>query len=257
MLNVVKLSELPAVVGRNELLKFFQRLVAEIPAIDQKENAPRASQFNQPINKIGSGVCFAAASRHLHKRAPFVFGKRLFQLVDRFDLRRPKISRRHPIRCRKIAKALIELSGLLHPLDECLWSMKSEKISTCGDRIESVGQTCFGAGRFVREWQRIVPLRMIFENSFSVFAGLFFDANKRVAFRLCFHRADYLFVSEEEIVCFAAFQKSLTQSDTAPGGKVDIAAILKSPATLTQQLVDLLARELFRGLHEVRKIAEI
>src|SRR5947209_6284545 len=118
MLNVVKLSELPAVVGRNELLKFFQRLVAEIPAVDQKENAPRASELDQAINKIGSGVCFAAASRHLHKQAPFVFGKRFLKIVDRFDLRRPKISRRHLIRCRKIAKALIELCGLLHPLDE-------------------------------------------------------------------------------------------------------------------------------------------
>src|SRR5947209_4259545 len=114
MLDVVKLGELPAVVGRNELLKFFQRLVAEISSIDEKENASRAGEFNQPINQIGSGVCLAAASRHLHKRAALVFG-----------------------------------------------------------------------------------------NAFSVLAGLFFDTDERVALRLCFDGPDYLFVSEEEIICLA------------------------------------------------------
>ena len=106
MLNVVKLGELPAVVGRNELLKFFQRLVAEISSIDEKENASRAGEFNQPINQIGSGVCLAAASRHLHKRAALVFGKRFFKIVDRFDLRRPKIGGGHLIGGQKIAKTI-------------------------------------------------------------------------------------------------------------------------------------------------------
>src|SRR6266513_2938054 len=128
MLNVVKLGELPAVVGRNELLKFFQRLVAEIPAIDKKENAPRASEFNQPINKIGSGVCFAAASSHLHKRAAFVFGKRFLKVANRFDLRRPKIGCRHLICFWKIVKALAELRGLLCPINESVCPLKREKI---------------------------------------------------------------------------------------------------------------------------------
>src|SRR6266478_2288038 len=36
MLDVVKLGELAAVVGRDELLEFFQGLVAEIATVDEK-----------------------------------------------------------------------------------------------------------------------------------------------------------------------------------------------------------------------------
>ena len=102
MLNVVKLGELPAVVGRNELLKFFQRLVAKIPAIDQKENASRASELNQAVNEIGSGVCLAAAGGHLDKRTTFVCSERFLEITDRFDLRGPKIGRGHLIRSQKV-----------------------------------------------------------------------------------------------------------------------------------------------------------
>src|SRR5437899_11614548 len=131
--------------------------------------------------------------------------------MDRFDLRRPKISRRHPIRLRKIAQALIELRGLLCPVNESVWPMKREKISTCWNWIESIGETCFCSCGLVSKWQRIAPLRMIFENSFSVLARLLFNADERIAFRFSFDRPDYLFVSEKEVMCFRSFQYARAQ----------------------------------------------
>src|SRR5947207_15925337 len=40
--DVVKLGELAAVVGRDELPEFFQGLVAEVAAVDEEEDAARA-----------------------------------------------------------------------------------------------------------------------------------------------------------------------------------------------------------------------
>ena len=42
VLDVVKLGELAAVVGGDELLEFFQGLVAEVAAVDEEEDAARA-----------------------------------------------------------------------------------------------------------------------------------------------------------------------------------------------------------------------
>src|SRR5207237_2793317 len=46
VLNVVKLGELAAVVGRDELLEFFQGLVAEVATVDQEEDAARADELD-------------------------------------------------------------------------------------------------------------------------------------------------------------------------------------------------------------------
>jgi hypothetical protein len=47
VLDVVKLGELAAVVGRDELLKFLQGLVAKVAAVDEKEEAARAGRSSR------------------------------------------------------------------------------------------------------------------------------------------------------------------------------------------------------------------
>jgi hypothetical protein len=41
VLDIVKLGELAAVIGRDELLEFFQGLVAEVAAVDEEKDAAR------------------------------------------------------------------------------------------------------------------------------------------------------------------------------------------------------------------------
>jgi hypothetical protein len=53
-----------------------------------------------------------------------------------------------------------------------------------------------------------------------------------------------------ESVRLASFQQSLANGDAASRKKLDAAAILKNPAARSQQFVDLLARLIFRFLHE-------
>src|SRR5712691_9527950 len=196
MLNVVEFGELAAVIRCNKLLKFFERLVAEIATVDQKHNTPCAGEFNQPINKIGSGVCFAATSRHLHKRAAFVFGKRFLKVPNRVDLCRPKISRRHLIAFWKIVEALTELRGLLCPVNEYFWPMKGKNISARRASIEPIGESCFCCGGLVGKWQRIAPFRVNIEQTRRVFSRLLFNTDKRVTLGLCFHSSQGLTIAE-------------------------------------------------------------
>ena len=92
MLDVVKLGELAAVVGRDELLEFFQGLVAEVAAVDEEEDAARAGELDEAVDEVDGGVGFAAAGGHLDQGAAFVGGEGFFEVADGFDLRGPEIA---------------------------------------------------------------------------------------------------------------------------------------------------------------------
>src|SRR5947208_5350264 len=82
VLDVVKLGELAAVVGRDELLELFQGLVAEVAAIDEEEDAARASELNEAVNEVNGGVGLAAAGGHLDEGAAFVGSERFLEVAD-------------------------------------------------------------------------------------------------------------------------------------------------------------------------------
>ena len=109
MLDVVKLGELAAVVGRDELLEFFQGLVAEVAAVDEEEDAARAGELDEAVNEVDGGVGLAAAGGHLDEGAAFVGGEGFFEIADGFDLRGPEITFRHLICGQKIREAGVEL----------------------------------------------------------------------------------------------------------------------------------------------------
>src|SRR5436309_3007702 len=130
VLDVVKLGELAAVVGRNELLEFFQGLVAEVAAVDEEEDAARAGELDEAVNGVDGGVGLAAAGGHLDEGAAFVGGERFLQIADGFDLRGPQIGRRHLISGEKIREAGVELRLGLDPLEQSLGFVKGEDVAT-------------------------------------------------------------------------------------------------------------------------------
>jgi hypothetical protein len=67
-------------------LELAQRLVAEIVAIDQEQDAPRAGVLDQPIAEVAGSEGLTAAGRHLNERARVVRGERPFEVFDRLDL---------------------------------------------------------------------------------------------------------------------------------------------------------------------------
>src|SRR5438477_11079536 len=102
VLDVVKLGELAAVVGRDELLEFFQGLVAEIAAVDEEQDAARAGELDKAVNEVDGGVGLAAAGGHLDEGAAFVGSESFLEVADGFNLRGPKVAFRHLISGQKI-----------------------------------------------------------------------------------------------------------------------------------------------------------
>ena len=107
VLDVVKLGELAAVVGRDELLEFFQGLVAEVAAVDEEEDAARAGVLDEAVDEVDGGVGLAAAGGHLDEGAAFVGGEGVLEVADGFDLCGPQIGNGHLVGGRKISEPSI------------------------------------------------------------------------------------------------------------------------------------------------------
>ncbi len=90
MLDDKLLGEFVIVHRRDELLKLFERLLAQVAAIDEKEHAAGPGVFDQTIGKIDRRERLAGAGGHLNQGARLVGGEGLFEIVDRFDLRLPE-----------------------------------------------------------------------------------------------------------------------------------------------------------------------
>ena len=73
-LDDVLLGELVVVVGRDVLLEFLQRLLAEVAAVDQEQHAPRAGELDEPVDEVDGGEGLAAAGGHLDQGAGTVLG---------------------------------------------------------------------------------------------------------------------------------------------------------------------------------------
>ena len=93
MLDDVLLAELEVVVGRDVLLELLEGLPAEVAAIDQEQDPPRAGELDQPVDEVDGGEGLAAAGRHLDQGAGLVLAQRVFEVGDRLDLRRPQALR--------------------------------------------------------------------------------------------------------------------------------------------------------------------
>ena len=96
-LDDVLLGEFIVVVGRDILLKLFERLLAQVAAIDQKQHALGAGELDQTVAEDDREQRFAGAGGHLHERARPVVAQGLLDVHDRLRLGRPDVvdQRRH------------------------------------------------------------------------------------------------------------------------------------------------------------------
>src|SRR5206468_8790164 len=140
VLDVVKLGELAAVVGGDELLEFFQGLVAEVAAVDEEEDATRAGELDEAVNEVDGRVGLAAAGGHLDEGAAFVGGEGALDVADSFDLRGPEVTLRHLIRSRKIGEAGVEVGVRFEVFEEGFGFVESEDVAALGRRIELIGE---------------------------------------------------------------------------------------------------------------------
>ena len=181
-LDDVLLGELEVVVGRDVLLEFLERLVAEVAAVDQEQHAPRAGELDQAVDEGDGGEGLAGAGGHLDQGARAVFRQGFFEVVDRRDLGGPEaffLERRHVLagargrwrpRCRRDIGSLrlrafpvcadwrlVVRHRASRPAVSGLWKANTGRER--GRGVEAVGEAGFDAGGLVGKRQRVAPAR--------------------------------------------------------------------------------------------------
>jgi hypothetical protein len=79
MLDVVELGEEAAGVGRAETVELVARLLAEVGAVHEEEDAAGAGVLDEPVGGGAGGGGLARAGGHLDERPRAVFGKGLLE----------------------------------------------------------------------------------------------------------------------------------------------------------------------------------
>jgi hypothetical protein len=86
------LAELVVVDGRDVLVELLLGLPAEVAAVHQEQDTPRAGELDQPVDEADGGEGLAGACRHLDQRARLVLREAGFQVADCGDLRGPELA---------------------------------------------------------------------------------------------------------------------------------------------------------------------
>ena len=120
-----------------------------------------------------------------------------------------------------------------------------------GVRVEPVREARFHARGFVRERERAAPGGQGVRQAGGVLRGLRLDADERGAAFLGLDDAGGFAVHVEHVVgeAVALLQLELADGDAAVGGDVGLVRVAHDPAGGGQQLVDLVACELFGRGH--------
>ena len=267
-LDDVLLGELEVVVRRGVLLELLERLVAEVAAVHQEQHAPRAGELDEPVYKGDGREGLAGARGHLDQRAGSVFGQGLFEIPDGGALRRPEAcldERRHVLHAAQeggaaghvLGRGLGHLgcfrgnicgaAGVGEPVGQCFGLVEGEDRAGAGRLVETVRKAGFHAGGLVGERERAAPGGQGVWQAGGVFAGLRLHADERGAGLLGFDDAGGFAVHVEHVVgeAVALLQLELADGDAAVRGDVGLVGVAHGPAGRGEQLVDLVACELF------------
>ena len=154
--DVVELGELPAVVGCLVVLELGHRLLGQVVAVDQEQDAVEAAVLEQPVGQRHGGVGLARAGGHLHEAAvEALLAQARLDAVDRGDLRgaqrlaRPAAAGRGPCRATSGARSSLRLrtSARVAGLGE----VEDPPRARVG--IEAVGEVGLGAAGLEHERQ--------------------------------------------------------------------------------------------------------
>ena len=61
VLDIVKLSELPAIIRSDVLLELHPSLASQIAAVNQKKHPLGVGKLDEPVDRAYGGECFATA----------------------------------------------------------------------------------------------------------------------------------------------------------------------------------------------------
>jgi hypothetical protein len=186
VLDVVEFREFAPVIWSNELLELFECLVSKVSSVYKEKDTPGTGMFDQAIHKVDRREGLTTAGGHLDQGTRSILGKRLFEVLDSFNLSVPELA---GDQWRHFTQSLVKLFGLSNPFYESLWPVKRENATAGIVRVKSVTEAGLRASAFVAKWQRIAPAWII-EKTGGVLERLSFHAGKGVPLRFGLYGGD-------------------------------------------------------------------
>ena len=240
--DVVQLGELPAVVGRLVILELGHRLLGQVVAVDQEQDAVEAAVLEQPVRQGDGGVGLAGAGGHLHQAPiePLLTQTRL-DAVDRGDLRwtqRPLVKRRQVTDLAAPRRVLLVLA-----LEDVRESGRLGDVEDPPRRrfgVVAVGEVGFGAAGL--EDERQPPLLRecrelhLGRQALGVLARLPLHARKRGALGFGLDHSDDSLVDVKQVVgaAVARLERDFADCDALRGEQVHRLLVLHRPAGLDE-----------------------
>ena len=244
-LDVVELGEVAVVVGGNVGHELLFGLLAEVPGVDQKQDAPGVGVLEQAVDRGDGGVGLAGAGGHPDQRARMVGLERCFEAGDGIELAG---AQSRGAKRRQSPEPRAQRRRLREPFLLGLRPMEAEHLPRTGSRIAPVGEAGERSGALVDERARLGAVQPL-EAGVGIAGGLLLDHGDLPAplLRLGFDYPDRLAVDEQQVVGGADVGLILPHRYTGAGVEVDRVLRLDAPAGLLQLRVDGVARELLGG----------
>ena len=190
VLDGVFLGELAAVVRADVLLELVERLLAQVVAVHQEEDALGPGELDEAVAEDDGGEascrCRSPSGSSERGRLSASEVSRFWMLSICTRQSRSGVQRRHLPQQRP--HLLVERGEA----DQLFGPVEGEDFPAAGVRLQGVRELRDGAGGFVGERQRQHEMRQVGGQAVEVLAGLRFDAGEGVAFRLGLDDADGL-----------------------------------------------------------------
>ena len=247
VLDVVKFGELPASVGRNEVVELLLGLPPEVGAVHEEEHTLGFGVLDEPVSLRASGERLAGAGGHLDERTRAVLRERLFELGYGLHL-----TGAHPGIRQRVCEGHLRQSGaegvrFSQPSGEGFRPVEGEDAPGARVGVALVAEEGFHAGGLVEKRQRAGDLSAKRAGQiFSVVTRLLGDTRESNA---CFLRLDYTCrfpVHEKQVIGNTADKRHFAYSDSATGTQIQLFVILHNPPAMHQKGINLLAGECFR-----------
>ena len=231
VLDDVGVGEAVGGARRVEVLKLLQRLVAEVVAVHQEQNAFGARLANQPPGERAGGEGLAGAGGELNQRPGPVLGQRSFKAGDGLDLavaQTARVERRH------LPQPGAQGVGLAQPVVQRLGAVKGEQPARARLGVAPVAEEGLGAGALVVVDEQIVPAGEVLRQAQHVLLGLLGDAAQGHAGLLGLDDACGLAGDEQQVVAGPGRQREFTHRHAQGRVAVEVVPVLQYPAGSTQ-----------------------
>jgi len=253
-LGGVDRSEGSVVVGRRVGEELLLGLLAEVPRIDEEEDAFHPGVLEEPVDRSDRGEGFPRSRGHLHEGAGFRLSERGLEIRDRVDLAiaQPRGIERGQVVLEAAAQRFLRAD----PLAQRLGSVKGENLAGSWLRISLIGEPGEDTGRLVEKGQRHAGVLDPFQLRGRVIPGLLLDGGQILPERLFFRldHPDGAAFHEEDVVGRTGIGRVFPNRLADALMELDRALVLHHPSRGAELIIDAVARDLLgilvRGRHE-------